>query len=92
MLWNHIIRKILNIRPVIMVLAGNGEIKKTKGESSIKKTVCYTGHRVLSENPKQLLSRLYPILEQLVTEHDITDFYEGGAVGFDTVRQKVYCD
>ena len=75
MLWTHIIRKILNIRPVIMALAGKGEIKKTRGESSMKKTVCFTGHRVLSENPKQLFSRLYTVLEKLVTEQGITDFY-----------------
>ena len=88
MLWNHIIRKILNIRPVIMALAGNGEIKKTKGEFSMKKTVCFTGHRVLSESAKQLFSRLYTVLEKLVTEQGITDFYAGGAVGFDTIAAK----
>lgn len=52
------------------------------------KSACFTGHRILSEPSKQLFNRLYPILEQLVTEQGITDFYAGGAVGFDTVAAK----
>lgn len=54
----------------------------------MKKTACFTGHRVLSENAKQLFNRLYPILETLVTEQGINDFYAGGAVGFDTIAAK----
>ena len=53
-----------------------------------EKTVCFTGHRVLSESAKQLFSRLYTVLEKLVTEQGITDFYAGGAVGFDTIAAK----
>lgn len=49
------------------------------------KSACFTGHREISENPKKLSQRLYPILEKLVTEENITDFYAGGAVGFDTI-------
>lgn len=52
------------------------------------KSVCFTGHRVLSDNPKQLFDRLYPVLERLVIEQGITDFYAGGAVGFDTIAEK----
>ena len=54
----------------------------------MKKTACFTGHRILSEPSKQVFDRLYPILEKLVTEQGITDFYAGGAVGFDTVAAK----
>ena len=54
----------------------------------MSKSVCFTGHRILSEPSKQLFDRLYPVLEQLVTEQGITDFYAGGAVGFDTVAAK----
>lgn len=52
------------------------------------KSACFTGHRVLSENPKQLFDRLYSMLERLVIEQKITDFYAGGAVGFDTIAEK----
>ena len=54
----------------------------------MKKTVCFTGHRILSENSKKLFDRLYPILEQLVTKQGVTDFYAGGAIGFDTIAAK----
>ena len=54
----------------------------------MNKTACFTGHRVLSERPKQLYDRLYAVLESLVTEQGITDFYAGGAVGFDTIAAK----
>ena len=54
----------------------------------MKKTACFTGHRILSEPARQLFDRLYPILEKLVKDQGITDFYAGGAVGFDTVAEK----
>ena len=54
----------------------------------MKKTVCFTGHRILSEPAKQLFDQLYPILENLVAEQGVSDFYAGGAVGFDTVAAK----
>ena len=54
----------------------------------MNKTACFTGHRILSEPARQLFDRLYPILEKLVTEQGFTDFYAGGAVGFDTIPAK----
>ncbi len=52
------------------------------------KSACFTGHRDLSESERSLSERLYALLEKLVTENGITDYYAGGAVGFDTVAEK----
>lgn len=49
------------------------------------KTACFTGHREISENPKKLSVRLYDLLEKLIKEQELTDFYAGGANGFDTI-------
>ena len=54
----------------------------------MNQSVCFTGHRILSENPKKLFDRLYPVLKKLVEEKGVTDFYAGGAVGFDTIAAK----
>lgn len=51
----------------------------------MRKTACFTGHREFSEKPKQISERLYDILEKLIKEQNITDFYAGGAKGFDTI-------
>lgn len=47
------------------------------------KTVCFTGHRNIS-NTEIIRCKLKKILEILV-KNDITEFYTGGAVGFDTI-------
>lgn len=52
------------------------------------RSVCFTGHREISENPKKLGERLYAVLEGLITEQGVTDFYAGGANGFDTIAAK----
>ena len=49
------------------------------------KSACFTGHREISENPKKLSARLYDVLDKLISEENITDFYAGGANGFDTI-------
>ncbi|MBR6873893.1 MAG: DUF1273 family protein [Ruminococcus sp.] len=54
----------------------------------MEKSACFTGHRDLSESERSLSERLYSLLEKLVIEDGITDFYAGGAVGFDTVAAK----
>ncbi len=59
-----------------------------KGDSKMQRSACFTGHRDLSESEKTLSERLYALLEKLVTEEKITDFYAGGAVGFDTIAAK----
>ncbi len=47
------------------------------------KSICFTGHRKLSET-ETLSKRLYQSLEEAV-KNGVSDFYAGGAVGFDTV-------
>ena len=51
----------------------------------MKKSVCFTGHRTIAENIETLSARLYALLERLVTEQKIMDFYTGGAVGWDAL-------
>ncbi len=51
----------------------------------MKKSVCFTGHRTIAEDKETLSARLYALLEHLVTEKKVTDFYTGGAVGWDAL-------
>ena len=51
----------------------------------MKKSVCFTGHRTIAEDKETLSARLYALLERLVTEQKIMDFYTGGAVGWDAL-------
>ena len=51
----------------------------------MKKSVCFTGHRTIAEDKEKLSARLYALLERLVTEKKVTDFYTGGAVGWDAL-------
>ena len=51
----------------------------------MNKSVCFTGHRTIAEDKEKLSARLYAFLERLVTEQKVTDFYTGGAVGWDTL-------
>lgn len=46
----------------------------------MNRSVCFTGHRTIAEDKETLSARLYALLERLVTEQKITDFYTGGAV------------
>ena len=52
------------------------------------KSLCFTGHRILAEEPKALFNRLCNILEDIIKSRGITVFYAGGAIGFDTVAAK----
>ncbi len=52
------------------------------------RTACFTGHRVLTGDISQLEERLYNALERAVTNAGITDFYCGGAIGFDMICSK----
>lgn len=45
--------------------------------------ICFTGHRSLTGDTSQLEERLYNALERAITRADFTDFYSGGAIGFD---------
>ncbi len=50
-----------------------------------EKTVCFTGHRAVSEEDRRaLLPRLYSLMARLISEGYDT-FICGGAVGFDTI-------
>ena len=51
----------------------------------MNKSVCFTGHRTIAEDKETLSARLYALLERLVTEQKVTDFYTGGAVGWDAL-------
>ena len=45
------------------------------------KTCCFTGHRIIKITP-ELVQRLKDTIIKLI-EHGVTDFYNGGAIGFD---------
>ncbi|MGN0612852.1 MAG: SLOG family protein [Porcipelethomonas sp.] len=49
------------------------------------KSACFTGHRILSGNITALDERLYNILERGINNLGLTDFYAGGAIGWDTL-------
>ena len=51
----------------------------------MNKSVCFTGHRTIAEDKEKLSARLYALLERLVTEKKVTEFYTGGAVGWDAL-------
>ena len=50
------------------------------------RSVCFTGHRKITVT-QELKRRLYIELEQLV-KNGVTDFYVGGAIGFDTFAEQ----
>ena len=50
------------------------------------RSVCFTGHRKITIT-QDLKRRLYIELEQLV-KNGVTDFYVGGAIGFDTFAEQ----
>ena len=47
------------------------------------KAVCFTGHRYLDCDLEDLKFRVYDALERMIKNAGITDFYNGGAVGWD---------
>lgn len=52
------------------------------------KSACFTGHRVLTGNLNALAERLYHFIEKGIINLGLTDFYCGGAVGWDTLSAK----
>lgn len=50
------------------------------------KTACFTGHRNIADT-KETMVRLQTELQQLV-KNGITDFYAGGALGFDMLAEQ----
>ena len=55
-------------------------ILKRKAVKSMK-TCCFTGHRIIKITP-ELVQRLKDTIIKLITQ-GVTDFYNGGAIGFD---------
>ena len=51
------------------------------------KRCCFTGHRTLKITP-ELKGRLWDTLCRLVEEYNVTDFYAGGAVGWDMLCER----
>ncbi|MGN1411723.1 MAG: SLOG family protein [Oscillospiraceae bacterium] len=51
------------------------------------KSCCFTGHRYIKEN-QELLNRLKISIEECI-HNGITDFYSGGAIGWDTLCSKI---
>lgn len=51
----------------------------------MNKSACFTGHRSISADRTALSDRLYTLLEKLTNERNVTDYYAGGAYGFDAV-------
>ena len=47
-------------------------------------SACFTGHRILPQSA-DLGKKLYSVLEKWICTQGITDFYAGGAVGWDTL-------
>ena len=48
-------------------------------------SACFTGHRGIDVEMTALSSLLSSILDHLIPEQSVTDFYAGGAIGFDTI-------
>lgn len=48
------------------------------------KNICFTGHRQI-RNDSRLIARLEETLRNLIEQHGATDFYSGGAIGWDTL-------
>ena len=49
------------------------------------KSACFTGHRSLSGDTHNLADRLYSFIEQGIIHLGLTDFFCGGAIGWDTL-------
>lgn len=53
------------------------------------KSACFTGHRNLSCDIEDLKAGLYNVLERAIKNAEITEFYNGGAVGFDLLSAQI---
>ena len=54
----------------------------------MRKSACFTGHRSLTGDTTNLETRLYDILERAINKESVTDFYSGGAVGWDELTAR----
>ena len=55
----------------------------------MQQSACFTGHRTISGNILSLRRRLYKAIEKDIIQNEITDFYTGGAIGWDTLAAQV---
>ena len=51
------------------------------------KTVCFSGHRVISESLSEIKSRLVTVITDCIKD-GVTNFIAGGALGFDTLAEQ----
>ena len=49
------------------------------------KSACFTGHRNIVTDKAKLSEQLYTVLEKMISSQGVTDFYAGGAYGFDAL-------
>lgn len=54
----------------------------------MEKSACFTGHRKLTGDIPDLENRLYGFIKQGIIHLGLTDFYVGGAFGWDTLAAK----
>ena len=51
----------------------------------MRKSACFTGHRALMTDMNSFSALLLSVIEQMITDRNITDYYAGGAYGFDAI-------
>lgn len=49
------------------------------------RSACFTGHRTIKADKSTFSALLSSVIERLITDKSVTDFYAGGAYGFDAV-------
>lgn len=51
----------------------------------MRKSACFTGHRTIKTDMNSFSALLFSVIEQMITDRNITDYYAGGAYGFDAI-------
>lgn len=51
----------------------------------MRKSACFTGHRTIKTDMNSFSALLLSVIEQMITDRKITDYYAGGAYGFDAM-------
>lgn len=51
----------------------------------MRKSACFTGHRTIKTDMNSFSALLLSVIEQMITDRNITDYYAGGAYGFDSI-------
>ncbi len=58
---------------------------KTANMPRVEQSCCFTGHRVMPKDDVDIEKRLVCEVETLINGFGVTNFYAGGALGFDTL-------